>query len=140
MTTHAAITISVSINAPPETVYAYASDPTHLPSWAPGFARSVRRDGHRWIVETREGSVLVEFAGPNDFGVLDHRVCNDDGLDFESRMRVVSNGDGSEVLFTLFRSDGMAADAFEADRLAVESDLHRLKEVLEGRSQQMGER
>lgn len=44
-------TLSVTIDVPAETVYAYASDPTHLPTWAPAFCHSVERiDGH-WVLE-----------------------------------------------------------------------------------------
>ena len=46
-------------------------------------------------------------------------------------MRVVANGEGSEVIFTLFRRPGVAEEDFAADVRAVQRDLEALKELLE---------
>jgi hypothetical protein len=46
-------------------------------------------------------------------------------------MRVVANGSGSEVLFTLFRARDMTAEKFAADARWVERDLRALKALLE---------
>ena len=46
-------------------------------------------------------------------------------------MRVVANGTGAEVMFTLLRTPGMTEDAFAADAAAVERDLKALKALLE---------
>jgi len=46
-------------------------------------------------------------------------------------MRVIANGDGAEVLFTLFQSPGVADDQFRRDVELVESDLQTLKGLLE---------
>jgi hypothetical protein len=47
-------------------------------------------------------------------------------------MRVIANGTGSEVLFTLFRLPDMTAEAFARDAEWVERDLKALKALLEG--------
>ena len=54
-----------------------------------------------------------------------------DGQTFNNPMRVVPNGAGSLVTFTLFRQDGMSDAEFERDAGMVESDLQTLKRVLE---------
>jgi len=131
MPTSPAVTISVSIEASADAVYRYARDPMNLPTWAAGFATSARREGDRWIVRTADGDVFVEFAADNPYGVLDHHVWNDQGLDITSRMRVVGNGSGSEVIFTLFRAPGVTEMAFAADRAAITSDLQALKRCVE---------
>jgi len=46
-------------------------------------------------------------------------------------MRVVANGAGSEVSFTLFELPGMTAAKFDEDACMVERDLRALKKVLE---------
>lgn len=46
-------------------------------------------------------------------------------------MRVVPNGEGSEFTFTLIRTPDMSDAQFAEDCGAVESDLRRLKELLE---------
>ena len=54
-----------------------------------------------------------------------------DGQTFNNPMRVVPNGAGSLVTFTLFRQDGMSDAEFERDAGMIESDLQALKRVVE---------
>jgi hypothetical protein len=54
------------------------------------------------------------------------------GVEVYIPMRVVANGDGSEVIFTLFRTPGMSDAVLERDIGLVEGDLATLKELLEG--------
>ena len=133
MTSRPARTVSISVDRAPDVVYTYLTDPRHLPGWAPGFARSVHEQGDGWVVETTAGPMRIEFAPANGFGVVDHRVTSDDGLDSVNPMRVIGNGDGSEVLFTPFWPAGIAVEEFQRDLDRVEADLRALKRVLEGR-------
>lgn len=128
-----ASTISVSVDRDPDAVQAYVSDPRNLPDWARGFARSVREEGGGWVVETADGPVVVAFAPDNRLGVVDHRVTDGRGLDVLNPMRVIANGDGSEVLFTVFRRAGTPEDQFQRDLELVTSDLRTLKRLLEDR-------
>ncbi|QTE28270.1 SRPBCC family protein [Pengzhenrongella sicca] len=131
MTTRPARTVSVSIDRAPDAVYRYLVDPHHLPTWAPGFATAVHREPAGWVAETAGGRFQVAFAPHNRFGVVDHRVTSDDGVDDTNPMRVIANGTGSEVLFTLFHPVGADDAAFEATLAVVASDLRTLKGVLE---------
>ena len=88
-------------------------------------------DGASWITDSPMGEVAVRFAPPNDLGVLDHDVTLPDGVVVRNPLRVLPNDAGSEVVFTLFRRDGMDDAAFDADAVAVLEDLRRLREVLE---------
>jgi hypothetical protein len=124
-------TLSVSIACPPGRVYEFVSNPENLPRWAAGLGRSVRKSGSGWIVETRDGPMTIAFVEPNPFGVLDHRVTVKPGLEISSPMRVIPNGSGSEVLFTLFQVPGMSDEKFVEDAALVEHDLRTLKKVLE---------
>lgn len=127
--------VTVSIARSPADVYAFASDPRNLPRWASGLARSdVRQDGDAWIVDAPMGEVRVRFAPPNAFGVLDHDVTLESGVTFSNPMRVVPNGDGSELVFTLLRQPGMSDDELARDRANIESDLQTLKGILESRA------
>ena len=54
-----------------------------------------------------------------------------DGQTFNNPMRVVPNGAGSLVTFTLFRQEGMSDADFERDAARVQSDLKALKRVVE---------
>jgi hypothetical protein len=128
---HPSKTRTISIDAPPERVAAFASNPENLPRWATAFVRSVRRSGDAWIAETPVGPLGIRFVAPNAFGVLDHVVRLPDGSESLSSMRVIPNGAGSEVLFTLFQRPGMTDAQFAEDVGMVERDLRTLKGVME---------
>jgi hypothetical protein len=124
-------TLNVSIACAPQQVADFVADPRNLPRWASAFCKSVRPDGDNWIVETPNGPIGLRFVPHNDFGVLDHYVTPVPGTEIYVPMRVVANGDGSEVLFTLFRLPGMTDQDFARDAGMVENDLAALKRVLE---------
>ena len=126
-------TISVTIAAPPERVYDYAANPANLPAWVPSFCLSVAEVDGKWIVLSPDGPVVFAFAPRNDFGVLDHTVTLATGETFNNPMRVIANGGGSEILFTLFQQEGMTDAAFETDAAQVRSDFETLRRILEGR-------
>ena len=124
--------VSVAVERPADVVYAYASNPANLPSWAAGLvAGTIRRVDDEWIAESPMGTIRIRFAEQNPYGVLDHRVTPPDGDAQMNPMRVVPNGDGAELTFTLFRRPGVSDEAFAADAAQVEADLRRLKELLE---------
>lgn len=124
--------LNIYIDRRPEEVYAFASDPRNLPSWAAGLASSkVTQDGDVWVALAPFGTVRVSFAASNEFGVMDHDVELESGETVHNPMRVVPNGAGSEFVFTLFRQRGMNDAQFADDRRAVEHDLRALKALLE---------
>jgi hypothetical protein len=82
-------------------------------------------------VETPGGPMAIRFAVPNEFGVLDHVVSPARGIEIEVPMRVVPNGLGSELMFTLFQTPEMTDEAFIQDAGMVERDLGTLKQLLE---------
>jgi hypothetical protein len=124
-------TLSVSIDCPPDRVYAFVSNPENLPRWAAAFARSVRQTRSGWVVETADGPMGIEFVAENESGVLDHTVRLASGAQILNPMRVVPNGSGNEVIFTLFQPSGMSDQKFTEDAGMVERDLRTLKRVLE---------
>lgn len=124
-------TLSVSIDRPPRQVYAYVRTAENLPHWASGLGKSVRKSGAGWILESESGPLGLHFVADNDLGVLDHVVTLAPGVEVLNPMRVVPNGSGSEVSFTLFELPGMTADQLEKDAATVERDLQMLKRVLE---------
>jgi len=73
----------------------------------------------------------VRFADANDFGIVDHYVYPAPGVEVYVPMRVLPNGSGSEVLFTLFRLPDMSDAKHAEDVRSVERDLRTLKKILE---------
>ncbi len=125
------MTISVQIDRDPEAVYAYVADLNNLPRWATTFCRSIRCEGDGWVMETSLGTMAIRLARENDLGVLDHYLTTPGGETLYVPMRVVSNGSGSEVIFTLFRLPDVSGEAYAADAALVRQDLDRLKWLLE---------
>lgn len=123
--------LSVFIARAPRDVYAYAGDPENMPLWAAGLGSGIRRAGEHWEVQTPQGALVMRFTPPNDLGVLDHTVVLPDGAEVHVPMRVIANGEGSEVLFTLYRQPEMGDAAFDRDTGMVERDLAALKTLLE---------
>ena len=122
--------IITPIATPSSRVYTFASNPANMPLWAPAFVKSIANVNGEWIIDSNLGKVKIEFAPANPFGVLDHVVTLPDGRAFNNPMRVVPNGAGSLVTFTLFRHEGMSDADFEHDAAMVESDLKALKRVV----------
>lgn len=124
-------TLHIHIDCASDKVADFVADPRNLPRWAAGFCKSVRPGDDGWIVETPQGPVGLRFVARNAFGVLDHYVNPVPGVEIHVPMRVIPNGDGSEILFTLFRQPGMSEEACRQDASTVEQDLLALKRVLE---------
>lgn len=124
-------TLSISIACHPGKVYGFVSNPENLPKWATGFCKSARKSNADWIVDTPQGPMKIRFSEKNEFGVLDHYVNPALGAEVYVPMRVLSNGSGSEVVFTLFRSPDMSDEKYAEDIELVEQDLRTLKKILE---------
>ena len=123
--------ISVSISRNASVVYDFVVDGSNLPRWASGLGSAVRPDADAWIADGPIGRVAVRFAHRNDLGVLDHDVRLPSGAVVHNPMRVVPNGSGCTVTFTLMRLPGGSEEKFRDDAQWVERDLTRLKQLLE---------
>jgi len=123
--------LRVSIEREPEAVYAFTSNPENLPQWAAGLGLGVKRAGEHWEVITEQGTVGLRFTPHNEYGVLDHTVVLADGTEIYVPMRVMPNGQGSEVMLVLFRQPEMDDDEFVRDAGLMQNDLLALKTLLE---------
>ena len=124
--------VSVAIDAPVAEVYDFASNPANLPRWATGLGGSIAEENGLWVADSPLGRIVVEFAGRNSLGVLDHVVTTVDGARFYNPLRVTEHGPGSEIVFSLRRAPGVSEQEFQADRATIRSDLERLKNIIEG--------
>lgn len=126
--------ISVAINRPPDEVYSFVSNPENLPKWATGLGGSIRNVNGEWVADSPMGKITIRFAGKNTFGVLDHEVVLASGVKIYNPMRVIANGDGSEIFFTLIRRPEVSDEKFTDDAKWVEKDLKLVKGLLEGQA------
>ena len=126
-----ALHLCQAIARPAQDVYDYARDPANLPAWAAGLGGAVRCVDGRWLVSSPVGELEVAFVPENPYGVLDHDVVLPDGTTVTNPMRVLPDGDGCEVVFTLRRQPGTTDEELARDAAAVTADLARLRDLLE---------
>jgi len=128
---HVTRIISVSIDRPSREVYDFVSNPANLPRWASGIGASIEQVKGEWVAQTPNGPVEVRFAPRNNLGVLDHYVTLPTGAVIYVPLRVIPNGSGSELTFTLFRQPDMTDQKFQEDAEWVLRDLTKLRDILE---------
>jgi hypothetical protein len=124
-------TISTSIKSDPKTVYDFISNLENLPRWASSTFPSIKEVNGEWVVDTPNGRNKVMITEKNNFGILDHHVKLTSGVEVYVPMRVVKNGDGTEVLLTVFQAPEMTDDGYAKDIQTVEKDLNHLKTLIE---------
>jgi hypothetical protein len=121
--------LSVSIPKPFELVNAFLADPANWKHWASGLGE-MQFDAATgaWTAQQEGGAVNIVFTPSNAFGILDHRVTLPDGSVVIMPVRAIANGDGTEIVLTLFRQPGMDDATWARDEEWVKRDLERLKQ------------
>ena len=126
-------TYSISINRDWQALYEAIWRPEVFPRWASGLAESdLRQEGDNWLADGPEGPISIRFTPHNDYGVMDHFVDTGDGKEIHVPLRVIQNGDGAEVMLTLFRQPGMDDEMFARDAKWITRDLRALKNFVTG--------
>jgi hypothetical protein len=123
--------LSIAINQSAARAYEFLCKPENFPKWATGLGRSLERVAGQWVAETPEGPMRVRFSEHNAHGVLDHWVSPPQAPEIYIPLRVIANGDGCELMLTVFRRPQMSDAAFAADAAWVMRDLATAKRLLE---------
>lgn len=124
-------TITVRIDRSYDKVYKFLADPANWNQWAFGLGKNIRRSNGGWIADSDGGVAQVRFTPRNSFGVVDHTVIRPSGQRVYVPMRLIVNGSGCELLFTLYREPNMSDQQFASDAGFVQRDLEGLKRLLE---------
>ena len=122
--------LSIYIERDVGEAYAFLCVPDNFPKWATGLG-TLRRLYDGWVAETPGGPIRIRFSERNALGVLDHWVFPAPGCEIYIPMRVVRNGSGCELIFTLFRQADMTDEQFATDAEWVMRDLDSVKALLE---------
>ncbi|SMG53498.1 polyketide cyclase [Paraburkholderia susongensis] len=126
------MTLSVTVNRNWRQLYDEFWRPEEFPRWASGLSdASLTNVDGKWRAKGPEGPIEIIFSGHNAYGIMDHRVRLNDDRTVYIPLRVIENGDGAEVLLTLFRQPGMSDVRFAGDADWVRRDLERLRELAE---------
>ena len=122
--------ISRFIDRNPSLVGAFLADHRNLPKWAEGLSAGIREENGVVFSDSPMGEVKVTFVSGAEHGIFDHDVTLPDGKTIHNPLRVLKNGAGSEVVFTLYRLPGVTDAAYEQDAATVARDLDRLASAL----------
>lgn len=128
-------TIAVSINCPVEAVYEFLADPLNLPTWLADIGPSIQhvRD-NEWVVDAPAGRFTFRFSPRNSFGILDFVVFREGEPEIPMRVRVVANGDGTDLMLTVYQKPE-TDDAIHASEVEwIRADVATLKTLLEARA------
>jgi hypothetical protein len=122
-------TRSISIISAPEIVFDLIGDPRRLPDWAPRFASAVNPDGSDWVVESGESKFRIRVRVDAELGVIDLLRPADPKRG--AYMRVLTNGAGSELVFTLIFPAGTPDELIAGQMSTVEAELRTVRDLCE---------
>ena len=126
-------TLSVTIPGDWRALYDRIWRPEFFARWASGLTDSdLVADGDAWVAAGSDGPIRLRFTPHNDFGVMDHWVDAGAGPVIHIPLRVVANGDGAEVMLTLYRQPDISDERFAADIKWINRDLNALKSLVTG--------
>ncbi len=89
-----------------------------------------QNDDGSWSFSTQRGNATLKFMQNKTFGILDHLYV-DDETSWEVPMRVVSNGDESEVIITLVKPDVLTDEQFDERMKELGLLFENLKKIIE---------
>lgn len=105
--------VNVTLAAERDAVFSYLSRIERLAEWAPGFCRSLRREGEHWRAATPGGEDYVALVDDSRTGVLDLFI----GARLDEMalvpMRIVRQPSGTLVTCSLFLPSGWSQEVFD---------------------------
>lgn len=124
-------TLTVSIDAPFDKVITDLADPATHPEWAKEFfvGNAIEKNGEVLVtVPMMGGSVRFKIEANTKLGILD-LFLSPENTKFGTPIpvRLIKNGSGVDVLWTLTRFPGMPDVAWENGLLAMQRELQALK-------------
>ena len=133
MSTLTTQTVSVTIDAAPKQVSADLMNVESHPEWGTEFFSEGVEDlgdgSWRVNIPMMGGNARMRIDGNEALGIIDMYIAPE-GVPFGAPLpvRVVPNGDGSDVLFTLTRLPGQTDEDWQAGIASMQRELTRLKE------------
>src|SRR4051812_48253361 len=97
-------TLSITISRPWKDVFDFLADAENLPRWNRGYCRQLKKQAGKWCMDSPLGEVQVQLITDHFSGVLDQQIIPSTGPAFRVPLRVLENGEGSEVVMTVFRT------------------------------------
>jgi RNA recognition motif-containing protein len=121
--------LTASLPQDAQTLFAWIADPENLPKWHTSFCRSLRKENGSLIAESPRGPVPVRFIRDDRTLVLDLLAEVAEGIELTNAIRILSNGEGSEIVWTLVKADGLSEAVFHEQVRWAGSALQNLRKV-----------
>lgn len=125
-------TMSVTLSADRDAVFAFLSDLENLPRWAPLLCRTLRRDGRHWRARTPGGEDYIALLAEARTGVIDLLLGAQPDEMALLPLRVVGQSHGAAVTGALFQSPDWADELFEQYHAALLAGLRGLTTLYRG--------
>jgi hypothetical protein len=90
-------------------------------------------DSGWWLFTGPYGKSMLKFNENKSLGILDHQYVDEESS-WDVPMRVVSNGDVSEVLITLNKPDEITDEQFDLRVEEISTMFNSMKNIIESES------
>jgi hypothetical protein len=120
---------SLGIAAAPAVVHAYLSDGNNLPDWAPGFAPRIRESDGSWRISRDGVEFTIDLVAEPRSRTVDFLAAGGHARGLYAR--VLPNGDGSELLFTIMFTPDTPEDVIAAQMVTLEMELGAVRDACE---------
>jgi len=120
-------TLTASLPQDAQSLFAWVADPENLAQWHSSFCRALRKTDGSYIAESPRGPVPVRFIRDDRSFVIDILTEVVEGIELTNAIRVLSNGEGSEMIWTLVKPDGVSESIFNEQLRWAGSALHNLR-------------
>ncbi|MFQ5741890.1 MAG: SRPBCC family protein [Acidobacteriota bacterium] len=127
-------TVSVTVSAPKDQVFAYLADVENMPEWATQFCKELKVVNGKHKVLTPRGEIFFRIQADEKMGVIDMfgGPTEDQMALFPTRVLDVPGG-GSAFLFTLFQEPGVTDQQFEEQLRELRQELENVKRHFDSR-------
>jgi len=125
-------TVTVTLAAPRDEVFAYLSKLESLPEWADEFAREIRFDDGVAFVRNGLGEFLFSIDADERTGVIDMYAgpTADELALFPTRV-VSLPGGGSAYSFTMFQPPEMPDELFDSQYASLRRELENVRRTFD---------
>ncbi len=83
-----------------------------------------------WSFTTPRGPAKMKFNENKELGILDHLFVDDEAR-WNVPMRVISNGENSAIIITLFKPDNFSDQLFDERMKEMEKIMENMKQIIE---------
>lgn len=83
-----------------------------------------------WKFTTERGPAKLKFNENKSFGILDHQYVDQES-EWDIPMRIISNGDESEIVITVVKPDSISDEQFNERMSEIGQVFENLKKLIE---------